>query len=238
MGGSLIGAAGSVLGGVAGGKGASKAAKAQAQAYQSALNQQQNQFNTIQNLISPNANAGNAATQQLLRLLGLGDMNTGQSVNGNPAYSAEQQQQGALDNLKNSPLFQGAYNTGADTILQNASATGGLRGGNTQNSLANFGSQLFSNVYQNDLSNLFGLAGVGQNAAGTLASAGQNFANQSSNLLVGQGNANAAGAAAPYAAFQNILGGLGNSGIFNGGGGSGGGVWNGSGSFPSGAYGW
>lgn len=230
---SLLNAGSSVLGASSGKKGASKAAKAQSQAYQQALGLQQNEFNTINGYAAPNVNAGNAANEQIRRLLGLGDSNTGQSANGNPAYSAEQQQQGALDNLRQSPLFQGAYNTGTDTILANAAATGGLRGGNTQNSLADFGSQLFSNVYQNDLSNLFNLSGVGQNALGSLAGAGQNFANQSSNLLGQQGNANAVGAAAPYAAIQQALSGIGGS-LGN----NSGGAWNGSGAFPSSAYGW
>lgn len=239
--GAALSAGGSVLGGIFGGKGASSAAKAQAQAQQQALQLQQNEFNQISGAAQPFLSGGTGAFEQIRRLLGLGDSNTGVAVGGSPAYSAEQQQQGALDNLKDSPLFKGAYQTGVDSILANASATGGLRGGDVNNSLANFSSGLFSNVYQNNLSNLFSAAGVGQNALGALSGAGQNFANQSSNILGNIGNANATQAAAPYAALQNIFSGLGSAaGSYFGGGGSGGsgGTWNGSGSFPSGAYGW
>lgn len=217
MAGVAIGAGASLLGGVLGGKGAAKAAKAQAAAAQQGINLQRDMFNTTQANIQPDVNAGNSATQQILRLLGLGDMNTGMSVNGNPALSADQQQTGALANLKNSPLFTGAYDTGADTILQNASATGGLRGGNVNNSLAQFGSGLFSSVLQQQLANLSGLSNTGANAASGLASAGQNSANATSNLLTQQGAANGTAAAAPYAALQQVLSGLGSSGIGSGG---------------------
>jgi hypothetical protein len=50
------------------------------------------------------------------------------------------QQQSAIDALKASPFYQSLFRTGEETELQDAAATGGVRGGNTQRSLADFGS--------------------------------------------------------------------------------------------------
>ncbi len=47
-------------------------------------------------------------------------------------------QQGAISGLEGSPIFQALARQGEDAILQNASATGGLRGGNVQGALGQF----------------------------------------------------------------------------------------------------
>lgn len=195
---ALISAGTSLLGGIAGGKGASKAAKIQAAAYQQGINEQQREFGITQQNFAPYLAAGNSGLNAYLNLLGLGQ----QGAAG---------QQSAIDGLKASPLFTSQYNTGADTILQNAAATGGLRGGNTQNSLADFGSSLLSSVIQNQLSNYGSLINTGQATAAGEASAGQNYANAVSSLYGQQGNANATAAAAPYAAFQQAIGGIGSA---------------------------
>ena len=171
-----IGAASSLLSGITAGKGAKKAAKIQAQVAREQLAQQQAQFNTTQTNIQPYVGAGNAALGAQQTLLGLG---SGGSAG----------QQAAFDALKASPAFTALYGTGQDTILQNAAATGGLRGGDTQNSLANFGSSLLAQVIQNQLSNLGGISSLGANAAAGLASAGQANANASSAIIGNAGQA-------------------------------------------------
>jgi hypothetical protein len=176
-----ISAGGSLLSGVISGKGAKKAAKAQAAAIQQAIQEQHNEFAQTQANEAPFLQAGTSALNDpngLMALLGM---------SGNDAQGS------AISHLKDSPLFTSQYGTGLDAILQSASATGGLRGGNTQNSLAQFGSGLLSNVLQNQIGNLGGLVGTGANAAAGLASAGQNNANAVSNLFTQQGNAQASG---------------------------------------------
>lgn len=195
---AAIGAGASILGGIAGGKGASKAAKTQAAAYQKGIDEQSREFGITQQNFAPYLAAGNQGLGAYLNLLGLGS---------NGAAG----QQSAIDALKASPLFTSQYNTGADTILQNAAATGGLRGGNTQNSLAQFGSGLLSNVIQNQLGNYGGLISTGSGSTSTLGSLGQQNANAISGLLGQQGQANGVAAAAPYAAFQQALGGINSS---------------------------
>lgn len=173
---AAISAGASLLGGISGKKDAKKAAKIQAKAYQQGIAEQGREFNTVQQNNAPYMAAGNSALSSLLTLLGL---------NGAPG------QQSAIDALKASPLFTSQYGTGVDTILANAAATGGLRGGNTETSLADFGSQLLSSVIQNQIGNYGGLVGVGQSAAsGTNAGALSTGANIS-NLLTQQGTAGA-----------------------------------------------
>lgn len=183
-----IGAAGSLLSGILGGKGASKAAKAQAQAIQQAIGEQQREFDASQARFAPYSNFGLASMGSLSDYLGL---------NGND------KQQAAYDTLKSSPAFTSVYNTGADTILQNAAATGGLRGGNTNLSLANWGSGLFNNVLQNQIGNLTNGVGIGSGTVTTLGNLGQQNANSISSLLNQQGKAQAAGILGQYNAYGN-----------------------------------
>jgi hypothetical protein len=117
-------------------------------------------------------------------------------------------QAAAIEQLKKSPAFTSLYDTGQDTILQNAAATGGLRGGNTQMGLAKFGSNLLATVIQNQLSNLGGLVNIGAGTAGQLGSLGQANSSAISNLLSQQGNANASGVLGSAWAQQNMINGL------------------------------
>lgn len=202
---AAIGAGASLLSGILGGKGAKKAAKAQTDAINAAIGEQRRQYDTSRADFAPFLSGGGAAFGSAQDLLGL---------HGNDPQAS------AIDALKASPGFTSLYDTGQDTILQNAAATGGLRGGNTQNSLAQFGSGLLATVIQNQLQNLGGLSGIGAGAAGQLGSLGQNNANSISGLLSDRGNAQASGIAGQYGAWLSGLGGLGNAaGNYFGGGG-------------------
>lgn len=103
------------------------------------------------------------------------------------------QQQAAIDQLQASPLYQSLYRNGQNTITANASATGGLRGGNVQRSLANFGADTLSTVIENQLSHLAGISGQGQTTGGTLGALGAGTSTNISNLTVAQGGARAGG---------------------------------------------
>lgn len=175
---TAISAGASLLSSVIGGKGASKAAKQQAEAYQKGIDEQHREFDASQARFQPYSNFGLASMGSLSDLLGL---------NGNTSQGS------AIDALKQSPGFTSRYNTGVDTILQNGSATGGLRGGNIQNSLANFGSGLLGDVYNTQVGNLTNGVGVGSGTVTTLGNLGQQNANSISQLLGQQGGAQASG---------------------------------------------
>lgn len=185
-----ISAAGSLLSGITGGKGAKKAAQIQADAYGKGIDEQRRQFDETQANFAPYREGGGAALASVLELLGL---------------SGADKQGAAIDSLKASPGFTSLYNTGSDTILQNAAATGGLRGGNTQNSLANFGSNLLGTVIQGQLSNLGGLVNVGVGANNSVGQFGQQTANNVASLLGQQGGAQANGVLGQAAALQGIF---------------------------------
>ena len=141
--------------------------------------------------------------------------NEGRDVSGitSAPVSATDAQSAAIANLKNSPLYQSLFSNGENTILANAAATGGLRGGNTQSSLANFGRDTLSAVIQNQLQNLTGVSGAGENAAAQTGTFGANSANNISGLLSSSGttqaNAALAGGQATTGAINSIVGTIG-----------------------------
>lgn len=203
---AAISAGASLLSGITGGKGAKRAAQAQADAYQKGIDEQHRQFDVTQQNFAPFLQGGQKGLGSLLDFLGL---------NGNDAQGT------AYAGLKDSPAFTSLYNTGQDTILQNSAATGGLRGGNTQNSLANFGSNLLGTVLNQRLSDLGGLVNVGVGSANSLGSLGQSNANSVADLLGKQGGANATIAASPWATLSGIFSNIGGNaksgnGLFSG----------------------
>lgn len=105
---------------------------------------------------------------------------------------ASAQQQAAIAALKASPLYQSLFHNGQEATLANAAATGGLRGGNAERSLYNLGNDTLAQVIQNQIANLGGVAGAGQNAAGSIAGI-NNGASANIAGLLQQGGAQAAG---------------------------------------------
>jgi len=185
----------------------------------------------IEAMFKPYMQAGTGALTGQQNILGL---------NGNNA------QQNSLNSIQSSPIFQGLMAQGEDSILQNASATGGLRGGNTQKALSQFSPNLLNTLLQQKLQGLQGLTNLGFNASGANANAVQNFGGINADLLVGQGRLNAGGAVSQannQGGLLNSIGqGVGN--IFGGGGGMGGSAGNagsifgaGIGSSPMGTFG-
>lgn len=99
----------------------------------------------------------------------------------------------AIAGIENSPYFSGLVKQGENAILQNASATGGLRGGNTQGALAQFRPQMLAAAIADQYQRLGGITSLGQNAAAGVGNAGQNAANENSALLGQVGAAQAGG---------------------------------------------
>jgi len=102
-------------------------------------------------------------------------------------------QQTALSGLLTGPEYTTGVRQGEEAILQNAAATGGLRGGNTQNSLANFRADLLGSVVNNQYNRLGGLTSLGQNAAAGVGNNGIQVAGNIGSLLNQQGAALAGG---------------------------------------------
>ncbi len=180
---SFIGKAiGSVFGGITGtkaaAKGAQQAATTQAQSAADALALNDKQFNITRNDNLPFLEAGQQAVGAQGNLIGLG--------------GADAQAQ-AIAALQNSPEFAALSQQGNDAILANASATGGLRGGNTQNSLARTRMDLLSSLIGQQYSRLGGIAGQGASTAANLGGLSGQFGAQQTGILGQQGAAIAGG---------------------------------------------
>lgn len=213
---------GSVISGVGGylaQKGAAEeAAGAQRAASEAAIAEQRRQQAEAERLLAPYMQAGQGALAQQQALLGL---------------AGPEAQQAAIDQLS-SQMDQAMFEQGEAAILQNASATGGLRGGNTQAALAQFRPAMLSQLIQQQMSALGGLAGMGQQGAMGAAGMGQQGAANVGNLLTAQGQAAAGSAMAQGQGMANLFGGVGGAlgtlgglgamgrGPFAGGGGAGG----------------
>lgn len=153
-----------------------KAADAQTAAAQAGIDAQQRQFDSISQMLSPYRDAGTQALGGQLALTGL------------KGVDAQQQ---AIAQLQGSPAFQAALRQGENSILQNASATGNLRGGNVQAALGQFSPALLAQTINDQYARLGGITSLGQNAAAMTGNAGMNTGNQISQLLQQQGAAQA-----------------------------------------------
>lgn len=200
-------------------KAGNKAAGAQSDAAQAGIDAQQQQFDQVRELLAPYVQGGNKAFAGQQDLAGL---------NGNDAQGS------AIAALQSSPQFQSLLRSGETSILSNASATGGLRGGNTQAALAHFSPALLSQLITDQYSRLGGIASIGQNAAAGVGNAGMQNGSAISGLLQQQGAAQAGAALAGGNAtagmangFAGAVGMLGSSGalgrLFGGTGGTAGG---------------
>jgi len=198
----LIGAAVSVGGTLLASSSTKSAAKtaaaAQTASDQAAIDETRRQYDTTRADLSSWVTSGQSADAMRGDLLGL---------------NGADKQQAAITQLKGTPLYQSLFDNGQNTLLANASATGGLRGGNTQGALANFGRDTLAGVIQGQVANLGGVSEQGQNAAAQTGAFGANATSAISSLLQGQGQANAgaalAGGAASSGAIKDITGILG-----------------------------
>lgn len=191
-----------IASGMMGADAAEDAANAQAGASAAGIAEQRRQFEAVQALLKPYIDAGTGALGAQQNLIGLG---------------GPQAQQQAIQGLQTSPQFTALMQQGENAMLQNASATGGLRGGNLQAGLAQFRPQLLSQLIESQFGKLGSITGMGQASATGQAAMGQQMGGDIANLLAQQGAARAGGImgqAQAYSSIPNaIAGGLG---VFSG----------------------
>lgn len=108
-------------------------------------------------------------------------------VNGGDAQST------GLDAIRNSPLLAQLMKSSEEAILQNASATGGLRGGDVQGALYDNAGAQFNQQLEAQLARLAGLTGIGMGATDSVSAFGANKANNITDLLGKIGGAQASG---------------------------------------------
>jgi hypothetical protein len=164
---------------------------------QNQLDRVQGQFDRAQAQFDPYTQAGQGALQAQQNLLGLG---------GAGAQAA------AVNQIANNPMFNSLVAQGEDALLQNAAATGGIRGGNTGAALAQFRPQMLNQQIQQQMAHLGGLAGMGMDAASRSAnvvSMGANatnpLASQMSGLAGQRGDINASQHLGEYNAQRGFV---------------------------------
>jgi hypothetical protein len=170
---------------------AKTAAAAQTQATSESMAEQRRQFDSMQALFRPYVEAGGGALARQLDLTGV---------------SGPEAQQKAIQAIEMGPEFAALTRQGEEAILQNAAATGGLRGGNVQASLAKFRPEVLSSLINQQYQRLGGLTQLGQASAGGQAAGGQAFANNMSQLFTQRGEALAGSALARGQANANMFG--------------------------------
>ena len=126
-------------------------------------------------------------------------------------------QQAYIDQLEQSPYMQAMMQQGENALLQNASATGGLRGGNTQEALMRMRPEMMQAYMDQQYGRLGGLAGVGlqtgqnmyqmgQSSAAGQAAQGIQSAGNVANMLGQQGGVLASGQVAGASSAGSGLG--------------------------------
>ena len=146
-----------MLGGGGAKKASKKAAQLQYDAAMKNIAESARQFDLTRADFAPEQQAGNDALVKMRALLGL---------------DGAEGQQSEIDALRASPLYQSLFRNGMDSTLAAASATGGLRGGNTQGALYDMGEDTLSRTIANQLANYGGLVGVGVGADGAVGNFG------------------------------------------------------------------
>ena len=185
-----------LLGSFMGAEAAEDAANTQAGAARAGQETQRQMFERTQEILRPYVQAGQAQLPTLGGYTTAGPQAFGRQLD-LAGLRGPQAQQAAIEQVRTQPRFGALTQAGEEAILANASATGGLRGGNTQNALARFRSDLLANEIEREYARMGGLTAFGQGVSQNLAQLGQaSGANVGAQgMQTGQGIANLQGAA-------------------------------------------
>jgi hypothetical protein len=165
-----------LISGMAQADAAESAAAAQTGAAQAGIEEQRRQFDAVQKLLAPYVSAGQPALEAQQAFLGL---------------RGPEAERAAIERIRGGETFQALASQGEEALLQRASATGGLRGGNIQGALAQFRPALLSNLIEQQYGRLGGMTALGQQSAAGVGAAGQQTGVNVANLLGQQGAAQA-----------------------------------------------
>jgi hypothetical protein len=200
---------------------ANTAANAQTASSEAAIAEQRRQFDAVRQLLQPYSDQGRQAVQDL-QPFQQGGAQAQMQQRVLAGLMGPDAQKALIDQIGASPTMQAYTQQGENAILANASATGGLRGGNTQAALAQFRPRLLAQLIDQQYSRLGGISDVartttqniaqlGQASAAGQATAGLNTATNIGNLLTQQGQAQAGAALAAGQGQANMWSGLGST---------------------------
>jgi len=169
---------------------AGRAAETQSGAAAAGIAEQRRQFNAMRELLKPYTEAGVPALEAQQAFLGL---------------QGPEAERAAIERIRSGETFQALAGQGEEALLQRASATGGVRGGNIQAALGQFRPQLLSGLIEQQYSRLGGLTSMGQRSAAGVGAAGMETGVNVANLLGQQGAAQAGGQLGQAKAYGQLL---------------------------------
>jgi len=181
IGGSLIGAATSLIGG-------HQAASAADQASRRARDTELQMYNQNRADLAPYRQAGYGALNEVQNLY----------------MGSAADRSGAMSRFETSPNYEFVRDEGLRGLENLGSARGGQLSGNALRGATAFSSNLASGEFNNYVTRLFGIAGLGQGAVNTGVQAGANTAGNLSQIYMNQGNARAS-------AYMGAAGGVNNA---------------------------
>lgn len=161
-----------LVSGIMGSEAAEDAANVQAGAARAGQETQRQMFERTQEILRPYVEAGRAQLPTLGGYTEAGPQAFERQLDLAGLRGAEAQR-AAIAQVQEQPRFGALTRAGEEAILAGASATGGLRGGNTQNALARFRSDLLANEIEREYARLGGLTAFGQGVSQNLAQLGQ-----------------------------------------------------------------
>jgi len=153
------------------------------------MDEQRRQFDAVQKLLQPYTEAGPGALEAQQSFLGL---------------KGPEAERAAIARISGGETFKALSEQGENALLQRASATGGLRGGNIQGALAQFRPQLLSSLIDQQYGRLGGMTALGQQSAAGVGTAGLQTGVNVAKLLGQQGAAQAGDEIAQGRAFGAI----------------------------------
>jgi len=169
---------------------AGDAADIQAGASREGVAEQRRQFDALQALLKPYTEVGVPALEAQQAFLGL---------------KGPEAERAAIERISGGETFKSLAQQGEEALLQRASATGGLRGGNIQGALAQFRPQLLNSLIEQQYGRLGGLTTLGQQSAAGVGTAGMQTGTNVANLLGQQGAAQAGGVLGEAKAYGQLF---------------------------------
>lgn len=154
------------------GNAAARASRAQVQGAEAGIAEQRRQFEAAQAVLAPYVDAGEEALTGLKPYVDVGPEALAQQRILAGLEGPEKQRE-AINALAANPEFQALSRQGEEAMLQNASATGGLRGGNIQGALAQYRPAMLQDYIGQQYSRLGGLTALGQTTSQNIAQLGQ-----------------------------------------------------------------
>jgi hypothetical protein len=179
-----------LVGGMMQADAAGDAAAVQAGASEAGIVEQRRQFEAMRELLKPYVEAGTPALAQQQALLGLG---------------GPEAERAAIERIQGGVGFQESVRQGEEALLQRASATGGLRGGNIQAALAQFRPTMLREAIDQQYSRLGGMTSLGQQSAAGVGTAGMETGSAIARLQAERGAALAGGELGQAKAYSGLL---------------------------------